>query len=159
MLGYRFIYFNRVVGIMGWRIAITVESITETDFVYGLGNIGLVTHLEVWIGITVACLPTLTPLFSKYIAPIVSRILWLSGKSAGQKQLKEAKHTIGSAESRGFHKRGFRRLDKYSLLELEDGKNFTTAEALNEEGELWTDHLSVINVRHDIQVYGEPQSV
>jgi hypothetical protein len=149
-------YYNRVVGIMGWRIAITVQSITQTDFVYGLGNIGLVTHLEVWIGIIIACLPTLTPLFSKYIAPIASRISWLSGKSTGPRQLKEAKHTIGSARMRGFNKGDFKRLDKDSLLELEEGNNFTTAEALNEEGKHWVNHPSAISVRHDFQVYGDP---
>ncbi len=154
-------WYKRVVAIMGWRIQITVQSITQTDFVYGLGNIGLVTYLEVWIGITVACLPTLTPLFSKYLAPVVSRISGHSGKPKAQRQLKEAKHSIGSGEPRGFSMRKFHRLDQDSLLELEEGKNYTTAEAMarststNQEDERWLSDPSAINVRHDIQVCGE----
>lgn len=35
-----------------WRLSISVHPTTKNDFVYGLGNIGLVTHLEVWIGIS-----------------------------------------------------------------------------------------------------------
>lgn len=54
-----------VVAVMAWRISITVHPTTKNDSVYGLGNIGLVTHLKVWIGISVACLPTLAPLYPK----------------------------------------------------------------------------------------------
>ena len=150
---------------MGWRVQITVQSITETDFVYGLGNIGLVTHLEVWIGITVACLPTLTPLFSKYLAPILSRVTGNSGKSTGQRHLKEAQNTIGGGDSRGFNRKYFNRLDKESILEMEEGQNFSKVEATvgsfsgpEEEDEDWMNKPGAINVRHDVQVYGEPQS-
>ena len=150
---------------MGWRIQITVQSTTETDFVYGLGDIGLVTHLECWIGITAACLPTLTPLFAKYLGPVLSRGSGHQGKGSGGRQLKEAKHTIGSSEKRGFNKKNFNLLDKDSLLELEEGKNFSTAEAsqtpisANDEDERhWMNDSNAINVRHDVQVYGERQS-
>lgn len=150
---------------MGWRIQITVQSTTETDFVYGLGDIGLVTHLECWIGIIAACLPTLTPLFSKYLGSVLSRGSGHQGKGPGQRQLKEAKHTIGSGEKRGFNKKNFNLLDKDSFLELEEGKNFSTAEAMqtpisaNEEDDErhWMNDSNAINVRHDIRVYGERQ--
>ena len=81
--------------IMGLRMQITAQSITQTDFVYGLGNIGLVTHLEVWIGIIVACLPTLTPLFFRVLKPLLSKI---SKRNTAERHLKESKHIIGSSD-------------------------------------------------------------
>ena len=149
---------------MGWRTQITVQSITETDFVYRLGNIALVTYLEVWIGLIVACLPTLTPLFSRYLGPVLSRVQGHSGKRTGARQLKEAQHTIGSGDTREFSKEDFKRLDKDSLLELEEGKNFSKAEAMvtstsaNEEDEKWMSDPNAFKVRHGIQIYGEPQN-
>ena len=149
---------------MGWRVQLSVQSITVTDFVYGLGNIGLVTHLECWIGITAACLPTLSPLYSKYFAPVLSRGSGHQGKGNGQRQLKEAKHTIGSGDKRGFNRKDFTLLSRDSLLQLEEGKNFSTAEAsqtpisVNGEDEShWMNDLNAINVRHDVQVYGGRQ--
>lgn len=103
---------------MGWRIQVTVLAVTQTDFVYGLGNIGLVAHLEVWLGMIIACLPTLPPLYSKYLSPVLSRITGLSGKSTEPRQLKEAQRSIGSSEPRNFSKKHFNRLDNDSLLEL-----------------------------------------
>ena len=151
---------------MGWRIQITVQATTEKDFVYGLGNIGLVTHLEVWLGIIVACLPTLTPLFSKYVGPMVSKISGgSSGKRSGQRQLREAQNTIGGG-SGGYSKKNYGRLDKDSLLdrELEEGKSFRKSEAVvgthsvtSEEDDHWMHDPNAIGVRHDVQVYYQPQ--
>ncbi|KAL8956757.1 MAG: hypothetical protein Q9193_005804 [Seirophora villosa] len=101
---------------MAWRISITVDPETKNDFVYGLGNIGLVTHLEVWIGISVACMPTLAPLYSKYLAPMFSRKTHTS-----QKGMKEAKSTVRRSKKRGFWTRNFSRLDDDTTLELEEG--------------------------------------
>ena len=146
---------------MSWRIQVTVQSVTQTDFVHGLGKIGLVTHLEIWLGIIVACLPTLAPLYSRYLSPVLSRA---SRKSSERRQLKEAKRTIGSEESKHFKRNTFNRLDQDgSLLELEEGKNFSSAKATvrsqitSKEEELWVNDPSAIGVRHDVQVYGEPQ--
>lgn len=146
---------------MAWRIQVTVQSITQTDFVHGLGKIGLVTHLELWLGIIVACLPTLAPLYSRYLSPVMSRV---SHKRTETRKLKEAEHTIGSDGSRHFRKKNFNRLDQdASLLELEEGKNYSSAEAtmgsqVTGEGDVsWMSDTNVIGVRHDVQVYGEPQ--
>lgn len=155
---------NRVVAIMGWRVQITVQAVTQADFVYGLGNIGLVTHLEIWLGIIIACLPTLAPLFSKYLKPVVSKARG-SKKSAERRHLKEAQNTIGGGNSGAFNKRNFVRLDKeQALLEMEEGGNFTKAEATVrstssvDDDERWTNHPNAIGVRHDIRVYGSPQA-
>ena len=148
---------------MGWRVQITVQAVTQADFVYGLGNIGLVTHLEIWLGIIIACLPTLAPLFSKYLAPVVSKARG-SKRSTARQQLKEAQNTIGGG-SRGYSdKRNWQRLDKeQALLEMEDGGNFSKAEAMVrstssiEDEEAWRTQPNAIGVKSDVRVYGEPQ--
>ncbi|MCJ1479458.1 hypothetical protein MMC13_008144 [Lambiella insularis] len=144
---------------MGWRIQITVQAVTEIDFVYGLGNIALVAHLEVWLGIIVACLLTLPPLFSKYVTPLVSKFPGYSSKRTIGRQLKEAQHTIGSSETRGFCKKNFSRLDTTSLLELEEGRKFRKPQigvnalpaAQRKEPQL-IKYSNGIGVRHDLNV-------
>ena len=143
---------NKVVALMGWRVEISVQSATQTDFVYGLNKIAMVTLLEVWLGITVACLPTITPLFSRYLRPLLSRIAGSSGKRAAQRQLKEAKHTIGSSEPRISSRKNFHRLNKDSLLELEEGQNLSSAAATTgpqsippDGDEPWRSHPNSIN--------------
>ena len=155
---------NRVVALMGWRVQISVQSNTQTDFVYGLNKIAIVTLLEVWLGITVACLPTITPLFSRYLRPLLSRISGFSGKRAAQRQLQEAKHTIGSLDPRGFSKKNFNRLNKDSLLELEEGQNLSSAEAATgsqrispDEDKPWMSHPNSIGAWHDVEDHGEPK--
>jgi hypothetical protein len=155
---------HRVIAIMAWRINITVQSINQADFVYGLGNVGLAAFLEVWLGIIVACLPTLPPLFSKYLGPVWSRVTGGSAKPSRQWQPKEARRTIGGSEPRGFNRRSFNRLDKDYLLELEEGNGRGNSEAMvssrtiTEVGdEHWMKDPTVIGVRQDFHVYGEPQ--
>jgi len=150
---------------MGWRVQITVQAVTQADFVYGLGNIGLVTHLEIWLGIIIACLPTLAPLFSKYLKPVVSKARG-SKKGSAARQLKEAQNTIGGGDSRSYNsRRNWVRLDKeQGLLEMEDSGNFSKAEAIVrttsslEDEESWTTKPNAIHMRQDIRIYGEPQS-
>ena len=69
---------------MGWRIKITVDSTSQADSVHGLGNMALVADLEVRLGITIACLPTLTPLFAKYLKPVISDLTDIPKKDAFQ---------------------------------------------------------------------------
>lgn len=148
-----------VVAVMGWRIKITVESTTKTDFVYGLGNIGIVTMFELWVGIIVACLPTLAPFYSKYLAPIMSTLYKKSQKHSSSRRLKEAQHTIGSADSPNFRKKNFNRLDDDTLLELEEGGIYGTTAAMvsssatvKDDFEDWQKKPNSIGVRHDVQV-------
>lgn len=149
---------------MGWRIKITVESTTQTDFVYGLGNIGVVTLFELWIGILVACLPTLAPFYSKYLAPTVSKLREKSSRHISQRQLKEARHTIGSTGGPGLKKKNFKRLDEDTLLELEEGRVSGTSAAIVSSStkakvgsEDWMSETNAIGVRHDVQVFSTPQ--
>jgi len=78
----------------------------------------------------------------------------------------EAQNTFGGGnDSRSFNaKRNWVRLDKeQALLELEEGGNFSKAEAMVrstisiEDEEPWTTQPNAIGVRGDIRVYGEPQ--
>ena len=86
----------------------------------------------------------------------------MSGKRTLKRQLKEAHHTIGSSETRGFDKKNFNRLAKDSLFELEEGQNYSNAEATMgtqstlEGDEQWIRDPKVIGVRHDVEVFGEP---
>lgn len=107
---------------MSWRLWLQVRPINKIDYTYAAGVIGLPTFLELWIGIIVACLPTLTPLFSKYIKPVVTSFRSSSYKSSGNsRKLKEAEHTIGGWGPRGMKKYNFDTLDDKSFLDLEEG--------------------------------------
>ena len=57
---------------MAWRNYLQVQPINKTDYVYAAGIIGLPNFLELWLGLIVACLPTLTPLYSRYLKPVYS---------------------------------------------------------------------------------------
>lgn len=145
---------------MGWRIQITV---TEKDFVFGLGNKGLASLIELWLSIVVACLPTIVPLFSKYLKPFALKIRGVPEKPTMRRQLKEAQHTIGSSGSRPSKKKHFSVLGAGSLLELEEGKSFSTAgteeglSSTTEENEFSMSNPHAIRVRHDVRVYDEAQ--
>jgi hypothetical protein len=56
---------------MAWRIQSTVVSTKESDWNYGLYTTALQSHLELWLGIIAANLPTLAPLFARFIKPVV----------------------------------------------------------------------------------------
>jgi hypothetical protein len=72
----------------------------QVDFAYVLTDIGLLSHLELWLGIIVACMPTLAPLLNRYIKPAISKV---SGKvrSGDQVHMQNRPRTFGSAERQG----------------------------------------------------------
>ncbi|KAK1590111.1 uncharacterized protein LY79DRAFT_555910 [Colletotrichum navitas] len=76
------------IAIMIWRLVNTITTIGDPDFVYNLHDIGLVSLLELWIGIVIACLPTLGPLFKTYVKPAVSKLTNPSSNK-GSVQLKD----------------------------------------------------------------------
>lgn len=79
-----------VVGVMIWRLFITLDPATAADFVYGLYVIGLVSFLEIWLSMIIVSLPVLAPLFRHYIEPVYSH------KRTTPGTLREAQHSIGS---------------------------------------------------------------
>lgn len=64
---------------MIWRVVWTHKYRTNPDFTTYLGWIGLVSQFELWLGLIVACIPTLAPLFKTFVNPTLRRI---TGKSA-----------------------------------------------------------------------------
>ncbi|KAF2199992.1 hypothetical protein GQ43DRAFT_359150, partial [Delitschia confertaspora ATCC 74209] len=58
-----------IVGIMAWRIQTTVEFTKTFEWSQNLVKVALQSHLEVWLVIMAANLPTVAPLFTKVINP------------------------------------------------------------------------------------------
>ncbi|KAE8364926.1 hypothetical protein BDV27DRAFT_127697 [Aspergillus caelatus] len=71
----------------------TTHMALVTDFVYELGPISLTSFLELWLSIIVVSLPTLAPLFKRYVKLLVSQ---RSRSTGGHVRLREAQHKIGS---------------------------------------------------------------
>lgn len=57
---------------MCWRLQITAEAAKTTDFFLHLPEIGLVSQLELWLGLIVVCMPTLAPLVKAYVKPAIT---------------------------------------------------------------------------------------
>ncbi|KAI1662061.1 integral membrane protein [Daldinia decipiens] len=67
------------IAIMIWRITETVQTRADPDFTLHLGLIGLISFFELWIGIIVACIPTLAPLFRVYGQVFANKLKPASG--------------------------------------------------------------------------------
>ncbi|KAJ4387614.1 hypothetical protein N0V93_008210 [Gnomoniopsis smithogilvyi] len=57
------------IAVMIWRVVWTHQYRTNPDFTTYLGWIGLVSQFELWLGLIVACIPTLAPLFKTFVSP------------------------------------------------------------------------------------------
>lgn len=65
---------SSTIAVMAWRIQATYESTKNPDFVYTLATIGLISGLELWLGIIVACMPTIPPVIQAYVRPLFERL-------------------------------------------------------------------------------------
>ncbi|OHE90562.1 integral membrane protein [Colletotrichum orchidophilum] len=110
------------IAIMIWRLINTITTIGDVDFVYNLHDIGLVSLLELWIGIIIACLPTLGPLFKTYIKPAVAKFgskLTNPSTDKGQINLKDLTNSSGGNSAR-HPRRTYDKLgDNTSVVDLE----------------------------------------
>lgn len=88
---------------MCWRIVATRETVVQTDFVWALGTIGLISFLELWLGFIVACTPTLVPLLRKYPGHALSKLYPYHTKRRDA-QLHEAQNSIGGGTRRGLRR-------------------------------------------------------
>ncbi|KAL7627702.1 hypothetical protein AAE478_001896 [Parahypoxylon ruwenzoriense] len=92
------------IGLMCWRLVITAESARTTDLFFYLPDIGLVSELELWLGIIVVCIPTMKPLVTKYLTP---RILQLKSMTTGSSRSRpeniQLKYVGRSQVRRGYH--------------------------------------------------------
>ncbi|KAK0629345.1 hypothetical protein B0T17DRAFT_615131 [Bombardia bombarda] len=59
------------VAVMWYRIYTTVHG--NPDPVLALADVGLLSLLELWLGIIVACMPTVAPVFVTYVQPALSK--------------------------------------------------------------------------------------
>lgn len=62
------------IGVMCWRLQATTVSLKDPDFTYHFSDIGLISCLELWLGIIVNCMPTLGPLVIVYVKPAISKL-------------------------------------------------------------------------------------
>ncbi|KAF5865080.1 hypothetical protein ETB97_005321 [Aspergillus alliaceus] len=150
-VGTMFLMGLIVVAVMIWRLLITLDPATQMDFVHGLGRIALASFLELWLSIIIITLPTLAPLFRRYIEPLLSR-----QRSTGERHLREARHTIGSTPRQ---RRGKDVLDSTqdSTVELK-GCGYTAkvgaTHGSNDDdvGLVQNMQPNAIQIRHDISV-------
>lgn len=142
------------IGIMAWRLQFTISTLNDTDFVFNLFDIGLISLLELWLGIIAACIPTLGPLLKTYVKPVITRLTELS--DGNNIRLQSA--TAGSkADSRStlYTKK------QYSQIEEESSKSFhtngaeiptvTTNIKFEPGKKAVTETRGVIYVQHDIE--------
>lgn len=107
-----------VVGVMAWRMAITLMPSTQTDFVHGLYLVGLVSFMELWFSMIIVSLPTVAPLFRRYVEPFYKTLTGRSNSNTNPRRLKEAQHTIGSEPGQAKRSKSWQLEDGY--LELDD---------------------------------------
>jgi hypothetical protein len=144
---------------MAWRIQVTVLAVSQADFVFGLGNIGLAALLEVWLGIIVACIPVLTPLIVKFLGPAWAKVAQPprhTGDNSGQRH-RVSHGTIGSAKTK------FGRYERDSYLELGEGRHLNRSEVMKsssvaDDDEEWSSDGRGINVKKVVQVRSDPRA-
>lgn len=73
---------DRTIAIMCYRLKETVH--TDPDPMIATARIGLLSNLELWLGIIVACLPTMAPVFRAYVQPGFSKLSHKLYGSSGQ---------------------------------------------------------------------------
>ena len=92
---------------MCWRLEATAKTVLypTDDPLYELLEVGLIVMLELWLGVIVACVPTLVPLLTRYVAPVIAKTLSSlsvrrSKGSKGSVQSQMPLETIGAKRSR-----------------------------------------------------------
>ena len=151
---------------MAWRIQSTVEATKSSDPLYYLYFTSLQSHLEVWLGIIGASLPTLAPIASKLIVPAFSRLISSHRKIVSSLSYrKNANPTMGgSGVEVPLQDTGFTRLED-NFVESSGTQPWGKAESTRAEGSLgtdmdsdaWNDRPDAITVRHDYNVFAEPR--
>ena len=150
---------------MAWRIQSTVKTSQSSDPEYGIYFTTLQSHLELWLGIIGASLPTLAPIASKMIIPALSRFISSHRKlftSSGYHE--DANRTIGGdGGAVPLQNRGFARLEE-SLVGASEVQHWGNAEGTRTEESLGTmdrdgcsDRPDAITVRHGYDVFAEPR--
>ncbi|KAL6861929.1 hypothetical protein J3F83DRAFT_746202 [Trichoderma novae-zelandiae] len=146
------------IAIMAWRLQFTISTVNDTDFVYNLFDIGLISMLELWLGIIAACIPTLGPLLKTYVKPVITRLTELS--DGNNIRLKSAATAGSKADSRStlYAKKQYSQIEDGSSRSFpgngQDLGNHTgTVTTIKSDpgGKIVTDTRGVIYVQHDIE--------
>ena len=152
---------------MAWRIQSTVRTTKSLDPLYDTYFIVLQSHLEIWLGITGASLPTLAPIASVVIYPAFSKLVSsYRNVTPSMGSRKKAVRTIGgSSDDVPLQSTGFNRLPGESLAGFDDVQYFGTAESTKRKEDLSPsipepqsrDALGAITVRHEYDISAEPR--
>jgi hypothetical protein len=152
---------------MAWRIQSTVQATTSSDFTYDYYFTVLQVHLEIWLGIIGASLPTLAPIASKLVVPTFSRFVSSYRKlAAPSASRKNASRTIGgSGGDVPLQRTGFNRLEGGTLVGFGDVQHWGITGGTSKEVDFVTglheDKRSgrpdSITVRHEYDVFAEPR--
>ncbi|KAI4595495.1 hypothetical protein KJ359_006841 [Pestalotiopsis sp. 9143b] len=86
------------IAIMCWRLEATTATLKDPDFTHYFTDIGLISCLELWLGVIVNCMPTIGPLFKHYVNPSLSKVssFFSSKGSRPSQQQPVLLETIGS---------------------------------------------------------------
>ncbi|KAI1135143.1 hypothetical protein F5Y05DRAFT_395763 [Hypoxylon sp. FL0543] len=101
------------IGVMSWRITVAAKTRSSSDYTYTFPLTAVLSFCELWLGIIVACIPTLAPLLNAYIKPALGRIVSTFTRSS-QVQRDSQSNTV---QLNTFHER---RRERW-YRELEDG--------------------------------------
>lgn len=152
---------------MAWRIQSSVQATESLDPVYKTYFIVLQSHLEIWLGITGASLPTLAPIASKVIYPAFSKLVSsYRNITPTISSRKKAIRTIGgSGDDVPLQRTGFSRLPGESLAGFDHVQYSGTTECTKKKEDLdpsiaepqSRDGLKAITVRHEYDVSAEPR--
>ncbi|KAI1503403.1 hypothetical protein F5X99DRAFT_375139 [Biscogniauxia marginata] len=150
------------IGVMCWRLWITAQAATTDLFGY-LAAVGLVSELELWLGIIVVCMPTLRPLVTKYANTNMIKLKSTTSVSRSTSDSAHLKHLrAGQAQQSYYGSRG-----EHNIV---DGYP-QTQQAVGSTGEIRTEcvhdpdaeHIDKdamprkIHVRQDIESYGSTE--
>jgi hypothetical protein len=140
---------------MAWRLQFTIVTLNDPDFVFNLYNIGLISLLELWLGVIAACIPTLGPLLKSYVKPVITKLTHLSDRNNGNGQsgngskvdskvaLYNKKHY--SQIEDGSSNRSFNQMNGVELASV------TTNIKSEPRNNVVKDSRAVIYVQHDIE--------
>ncbi|KAF2841055.1 hypothetical protein M501DRAFT_1002156 [Patellaria atrata CBS 101060] len=143
-----------IVAIMVWRIVFTYQTRHDTDFNYNLYYISLQSNLELWLGIMAANLPTLAPLYTRYIMPRVKTYFFSSRSSKKPSHPRSNKYMSRTFGSNGpdIYRDKFNRLDDESLefpVELIEGQHTAKIEAGTPRRSM---HENGIGFQRDVEI-------
>lgn len=138
---------------MAWRLQFTIATLHDTDFVFNLYDIGLISLLELWLGVIAACIPTLGPLLKSYVKPALTKLTSPSDRAtrsqSGNASKVDSKTGLHSKKhysqiEDGFDS-GFNQLNGMELASV------TTKIESGPGTKAMTDTRGVIYVQHEIE--------